>query len=99
MNRVLLVGISKCLGRLHSPVGNIQWINLLFGLRLDIGEALAFDELHRKVVLSILLTDGEDGNDVRVMQVGDGFCLSLKSLHRFSISDAIAEKLQCNTPT
>ena len=46
----------------------------------QVGEVLALDQLHRVVMNAALAADGVDGHDVRVVQLGRGLGLILKSL-------------------
>ena len=68
-----LVGIFNRFAHAPDHLGRVARRERALGEPL--GQALAFDETHREVMLTLMLTHLEDGDDARMVQVRGGLGL------------------------
>ena len=71
------VGVLDGLGDAANQFGRLWGTQRSFGQAL--GEALSFDETHRKVVLALVLSDLDDRHDSGMVKVGGGLGLSVET--------------------
>src|SRR5882724_4834532 len=82
MKRALLVGVMDGLSDGFQPAGQLSEIPLLPSASVsELPQALAFDVIHREIVMAILFADLMDGDDVGMTQIGRRFGLRAKPRH------------------
>ena len=98
MNHASLMGVGQGLGGLQRPAGRqdkLQWGPLLLRLLQHGRQAAPLDKLHGIVEHALLLADGEDRHDVRMVQLGNRLRFAIESLHGVAVGNAgKAEDLQ-----
>ena len=85
MDHPPVVGVSQGLGRLEAPARDLRGRQRRagpLGIGQDIRQAAALDELHGVVVDAPFAADGEDRDDIGVVQPGHGLALAAEPLHR-----------------
>ena len=91
VDHITLMGMGQGLGGLQRPAGRLDKIqrdSLLLRLLQHGSQAAALDELHGIVEHALLLADGEDRYDVRVVQLGDRLGLALEPFHGILVGNA-----------
>ena len=83
------------MGVVHRLGNGLEVSRRAFGgqrsLADDLRQRAAFDIVHREVVLALVDTDLVDGDDVRMLQVGDGLGFGLEALHDFGLGELAGE--------
>src|SRR5215470_15035428 len=84
MENAALVGVINSARHLRNqPSGLLDRPSTLdVGPETCIGERPARDHLHAEVVLTVVLTDFVNGNNVRMIEPGSRFGFGVKTLHR-----------------
>ncbi len=78
------VGVGEGFGGLEAPIGDVAFGDGgmgVAGVAKALGEVASFDELHGVVADPFGRTDGEDGDDIGMVEAGDGLGLALEALH------------------